>query len=76
TRLTQNGAVAPSLAESWEAAPDGLTWTFHLRRGVTFSDGSPFDASVAKFSLDRIKAEGSTNAQKALFAPIQSVEVV
>ena len=76
TRLTQNGAVAPSLAESWEAAPDGLTWTFHLRRGVTFSDGSPFDASVAKFSLDRITAEGSTNAQKALFAPIQSVEVV
>ena len=76
TKLTQNGAVAPSLAETWEAAPDGLTWTFHLRRGVTFSDGSPFDASVAKFSLDRITAEGSTNAQKALFAPIRSVAVV
>jgi peptide/nickel transport system substrate-binding protein len=76
TRLTQNGAVAPALAESWEAAPDGLSWTFHLRRGVAFSDGSPFDASVAKFSLDRIAAEGSTNAQKALFAPIQNVEVV
>ncbi|MEN5114076.1 ABC transporter substrate-binding protein [Brevundimonas diminuta] len=76
TRLTQNGAVAPSLAESWEAAPDGLTWTFHLRRGVTFPDGSPFDASVAKFSLDRITAEGSTNAQKALFEPISNVEVV
>ncbi|MFS0745360.1 ABC transporter substrate-binding protein, partial [Brevundimonas phoenicis] len=75
TRLTQNGAVAPSLAESWEAAPDGLIWTFHLRRGVTFSDGSPFDAAVAKFSLDRITAEGSTNAQKALFAPIREVEV-
>lgn len=76
TRLTQNGAVAPALAESWEAAPDGLSWTFHLRRGVAFSDGSPFDASVAKFSLDRIAAEGSTNAQKALFAPIRNVEVV
>lgn len=76
TRLTQNGAVAPSLADSWEAAPDGLTWTFHLRRGVTFSDGSPFDAAVAKFSLDRITAESSTNAQKALFAPIRNVEVV
>lgn len=76
TKLTQNGAVAPLLAESWEASPDGLTWTFQLRRGVTFSDGSPFDASVAKFSLDRITAPGSTNAQKALFAPIQRVEVV
>ena len=76
TRLTQNGALAPALAESWEAAPDGLSWTFHLRRGVTFQDGAPFDASAAKFSLDRITAEGSTNAQKALFAPIQSVEVI
>ena len=76
TRLTQNGAVAPLLAESWEASPDGLTWTFHLRRGVTFSDGSPFDAAVAKFALDRITAPGSTNAQKALFAPIEKVEVV
>ncbi len=59
-----------------EAAPDGLSWTFHLRRGVTFQDGAPFDASTAKFSLDRITAEGSTNAQKALFAPIRNVEVV
>ena len=37
---------------------------------------SPFDASVAKFSLDRIAAPDSTNAQKALFEPIESVEVV
>ncbi|WP_370523362.1 ABC transporter substrate-binding protein [Brevundimonas sp. P7753] len=76
TKLTQTGVVAPALAESWEAAPDGLSWTFHLRRGVTFQDGAPFDASTAKFSLDRITAEGSTNAQKALFAPIRNVEVV
>ena len=76
TRLTQNGTVAPGLAESWEAAPDGLSFTFHLRRGVTFHDGAPFDASVTKFSLDRIAAPDSTNAQKALFEPIESVEVV
>ncbi len=36
--------VEPGLAESWEASPDGLTYTFHLRKGVTFHDGTPFNA--------------------------------
>jgi ABC-type transport system substrate-binding protein/ABC-type dipeptide/oligopeptide/nickel transport system permease component len=76
TRITQNGTVAPALAESWEISPDGLTYVFHLRRGVTFHDGSAFDASDVKFSLDRISAETSTNAQKALFEPIRAVEVI
>ncbi|MBX3476067.1 MAG: ABC transporter permease subunit [Brevundimonas sp.] len=76
TRITQNGTVAPALAESWEVSPDGLTYVFHLRRGVVFHDGSTFDASDVKFSLDRITAETSTNAQKALFEPIRSVEVL
>ena len=61
TKLTQNGAVAPLLAESWEASPDGLTWTFQLRRGVTFSDGSPFDASVAPASCRRRKTPTCPN---------------
>jgi ABC-type dipeptide/oligopeptide/nickel transport system permease component/ABC-type transport system substrate-binding protein len=76
TRITQNGAVAPALAESWEISPDGLTYVFHLRRGVRFHDGSAFDASDVKFSLDRIGAPDSTNAQKALFEPIRRVEVI
>jgi ABC-type dipeptide/oligopeptide/nickel transport system permease component/ABC-type transport system substrate-binding protein len=76
TRLTQNGTVAPALAESWEISPDGLTYVFHLRRGVLFHDGSAFDASDVKFSLDRIVAETSANAQKALFEPIRRVEVI
>jgi peptide/nickel transport system substrate-binding protein len=48
----------------------------HLREGVTFHDGTAFDAEDVKFSLDRARAEDSTNAQKALFAAIESVEVV
>ncbi|WP_409020349.1 ABC transporter substrate-binding protein [Brevundimonas vesicularis] len=76
TRLTQAGAVVPALAESWEAAPDGLSWTFHLRRGAAFSDGTAFDAEVVRFALARITADGSTNAQKALFQPISRIEVV
>jgi peptide/nickel transport system substrate-binding protein len=76
TRLNQTGAVLPALAERWEAAPDGLSWTFHLRQGATFSDGTPFDAEVARFALSRITATASTNAQKALFEPIHRIEVL
>jgi peptide/nickel transport system substrate-binding protein len=45
--------VLPGLAESWEASADGLTYTFHLRRGVTFHDGSRFNATAAKLNLER-----------------------
>ena len=42
------------LAESWEISDDGLTYTFNLRDGVTFHDGTPFNAEAVKISLDRI----------------------
>src|SRR5476649_2301783 len=42
TRFDPNAKVEPALAERWEVTPDGLTYTFHLRRGVTFHDGAPF----------------------------------
>ena len=74
TRFASDGAVVPGLAASWDISEDGLTYTFHLREGVTFHDGSDFTAEDAVFSLDRARAEGSTNAQPALFAGIESVE--
>lgn len=43
------------LAERWEVSEDGLTMTFHLRRGVVFSDGSPFSAKDVLFTFDLIK---------------------
>jgi peptide/nickel transport system substrate-binding protein len=49
-------AIEPSLAEKWEVSPDGVTYTFHLRKGVTFSDGTPLKASDVKFSIDRAKS--------------------
>lgn len=76
TRITQTGAVVPGLAESWEVSADGLIYVFHLRPGVTFHDGTALDAADVKFSLDRITAVGSTNAQKALFEPIRAVDVI
>lgn len=49
--------VEPSLAESWEISDDGLTYTFQLREGVTFHDGTPFNAEAVKFNFDRMLDE-------------------
>jgi peptide/nickel transport system substrate-binding protein len=43
----------PSLATSWDASEDGLEWTFNLREGVTFHDGTPFDADAVVFNFER-----------------------
>ncbi len=45
--------IEPGLATSWESSEDGLTWTFYLRKGVTFHDGTPFNAEAVLFSLNR-----------------------
>jgi peptide/nickel transport system substrate-binding protein len=76
TRYQADGSIAPALAKSWDISTDGLTYTFHLNEGVKFHDGSAMDAEDVKFSLDRARSEESTNAQKALFAGIASVEAV
>ncbi len=76
TSIGRNGEVLPALAESWEVSDDGRTYTFKLRSGVTFHDGTTFDAEDVKFTLDRARAEDSTNAQKQLFAAIDTVEAV
>jgi len=76
TRFGPDGSVNPGLAESWEISDDGLIYTFKLRQGVTFHDGSTMDAADVKFTLDRARDDMSQNAQKALFEGIESVEVV
>jgi len=76
TRFGPDGTILPGLATSWDVEDDGKVWTFHLAQGVTFHDGSTFDAEDVAFSLNRARAEGSANAQKALFAAIETVEVL
>ena len=70
TRVDSTGTVQPALAESWTISGDGLVYTFTLRQGVKFHNGTAFDCSIVKFSYDRAVAEDSVNAQKGLFAPI------
>jgi peptide/nickel transport system substrate-binding protein len=62
----------PSLAESWTASKDGLTYEFVLRKGVRFHNGDPVTAEDVKFSFERYKGGGATT----LKARVASVEVV
>jgi peptide/nickel transport system substrate-binding protein len=54
TTIDEKGKVLPLLAESWTVSSDGKEYTFKLRRGVTFHDGTPFDAKAVKWNLDRV----------------------
>ncbi|SFI54250.1 ABC transporter substrate-binding protein [Albimonas pacifica] len=76
TTVNEAGEVLPNLAERWEIADDGLTYTFHLVEGASFHDGTAFDAQDVKFSFDRAMAEDSVNPSKSIWAPIASVEVL
>ena len=76
-------ALVPGLAKSWTISDDGLFYTFSLREGVKFHDGTPFDAEAVKFNFERFWDESSPNfypkAKAFVIAYtkwIKSVEVV
>ena len=54
TTLDGSGAIQPLLAESWTTSEDGLTWTFTLKEGATFQDGTPVEAKDVVWSVDRL----------------------
>ncbi len=64
--------LEPALAERWEHDADGLVWTFHLRAGVRFHDGTPLTSEVAKASLERLLDPARPYATS--FAVIQAME--
>lgn len=61
--MDDQGQIGPWLATRWEISPDGLTYTFHLRNDVRFTDGTPFNAQAVKANLDHVtnpKTQSST----------------
>lgn len=74
TFYTVDSTVIPKLATGWEIAEDGLSWTFTLREGVTFHDGSPLTAAAVKASLERTIELGLGAA--FIYFPVASIEVV
>lgn len=68
--------VVGDLAEKWELAPDGKTYTFYMRKGVQFHNGNRFTAEDAKFSLDRMRdpPKGVRSPRKGIFDAVERVE--
>src|SRR6202008_3247313 len=54
-------STIPGLAESWEGSDDGLTYTYHLRDGLQWSDGEPLTADDVVYTIDRANEEGWFN---------------
>lgn len=76
TVLPNESDISPMLATDWTISDDGLTYTFTLREGVTFHDGSTLDAEDVKFSLDRVASLAYPSGPKGLLAAISAVNVV
>lgn len=74
TKIRDNGQVGPLLADSWTVSPDMTKFTFKLKPGVKFSDGTAFDAADVKYSFETYAGEKSTNKRKAVFANIAGIE--
>jgi peptide/nickel transport system substrate-binding protein len=74
TEVGVDGSLQPCLAESWEAAPDAMTWTFNLRKGVTYHDGKPFGAADVIAAINHHRGEKSTSAAKPLVEAITEIK--
>ena len=72
TSNADGSALEPTLAESWTLAPDNLTWTFNLRKNVTFTDGSPFTAQDVVFTVERARVL----LARAQVASIKEMQIV
>jgi len=73
----QDFSIHPELAESWETSADGKRIVFTLRDGVTFQDGTPFDAAAVKWNIEKRLDKKVNSPQRQVLAPIvASLDVV
>jgi peptide/nickel transport system substrate-binding protein len=76
TSLDENHEVVPWLATEWSSSEDGLTWTFTLKEGVEFTDGSPLTAEVVAYNFDHWVAGGNSTARVWLQDYYSSAEAI
>ena len=74
-RWDRNLKVQPALAESWKV-PDPRTYIFHLRKGVRFHSGKPFDAEDVKYSIEKQRNPPAPGIDMGFFPPIDTVDVI
>src|SRR5918995_1310710 len=72
--IDKEGEIVPMLAESYEVSDDELIYTFRLRKGVKFHDGTEFNAEAVKFNLERYQEKDSVRSTEV--EPVESVEIV
>jgi peptide/nickel transport system substrate-binding protein len=76
TEIDRSGEVKPDLAESWEASDDLKSWIFHLRKDVTFHDGSAFTAEDVKATIERVMDKATASTARVNFEIVESIEIV
>lgn len=72
----EGGKLQPKLAESWEISEDGKNYTFHLRKGVKFSDGTDFNAEIVKKNFDAILKNKDLHSWLGFMNKIDQVNVI
>src|SRR5438093_8454151 len=74
--ITPDGKFVSDAAESWQTSSDGLLYTFKLKKGVLFHDGTAVDAAAVKFSIDRLMDPATKSGMRAFYESVHSVEVL
>lgn len=74
--MTPEGDIEPLLAKEWSISECNREYTFYIREGILFTDGSPFNAEAVKFSLDRILDPSISTPNISFYGPLERVEVV
>jgi len=74
--ITPDGKFIPEAAESWQISPDGLLYTFKLRKNVLFHDGTKVDAAAVKFTVERLMDPATRSSMRSFLEAVHSVEVI